>query len=367
VALDLARAVEAAMAGLQGDQWPTTLAWISDPMRWPSLVDFERERISRALVERTGFLAEQLPSSVDTTSIASLRAVVDQAITARDQSLLTQARSFLNATLPVRAAERSANGDFKAAEKIWREGLLSFFDGRQQPKLERVAEPVRNIVVQMFEDLRSLAMRDLEARETAVGAALRNDASGFTAQLRERLAAGADPEFLRLDLERLRDELGQSYPSASRFRSDPWVDVKREMEACERTLVAAAVDLARRRQGRTLDLAWRVFCAGNPEAAAGVLPPAGTGGAEPVVEQHRQALQAGALVAAAMVRALLQHPPVPGHLRDSGLVVELSAAAVPGGVQLLASTAAGAPRVAHVTEFRFADFWREVMQVDPKA
>ena len=154
---------------------------------------------------------------------------------------------------------------------------------------------------------------------------------------------------------------------ASRFRSDPWVDVKRDMEACERTLVAAAADLARRRQGRTLDLAWRVFCSGDPEAAAGVLPSAGTGASEPLVEQHRQALQAGALVAAAMVRALLQHPPVPGHLRDSGLVVELSAAAGLGGVQLLASTAAGAPRVAHVTEFRFADFWHEVMQVDPKA
>lgn len=72
-----------------------------------------------------------------------MRAAVERAIELRDHELLSRWQSFLAVDLPLRATERIANGDYREADKIWRNGLQSFFDGRLQPRLDKVSESLK--------------------------------------------------------------------------------------------------------------------------------------------------------------------------------------------------------------------------------
>ncbi|HZT55156.1 MAG TPA: hypothetical protein VFA35_02950, partial [Burkholderiaceae bacterium] len=113
-------------------------------------------------------------------------------------------------------------------------------------------------------------------------------------------------------------------------------------------------------------LAWRAFCAGNDTAALGLLQ--GVGGDDVQrrrIAEHERAIRAGARTADAMVRALALGPPFPG-LRRNGTVETLSAVQAADGVRLQATVASGAARTAHVTEFAFADLWREVLRRKPQ-
>ncbi|MCY2956203.1 MAG: serine/threonine-protein kinase [Planctomycetota bacterium] len=367
IAVLIEQAVAAAVVELQGESWPTTQRWIVNPERWPSLIDFERERISKLVLDRTGFLPEQLPQSVNAASVASLRAAVERAIELRDHELLSRWQSFLAVDLPLRATERSANGDYREADKIWRNGLQSFFDGRLQPRLDKVSESLKAKANKDFESAKNgtRGLPALQAAEQATAASLKDEARAGIQLLKERMALQFDPALLRQELQRLRAELGRSYPASSRFRADedPWREVERWVDACDRELTLNAAEAERQHINRLLDLAWLSF-GKDPVVAVQTLPlelPAADQRQQALLAEHRKALAAGSRVAVAMVKAL-QSGPVRLAAGSGGdpLSVELTAVAHDNGLQLIALDSSGLRWNAQVTEFRFGKLWDQL-------
>jgi serine/threonine protein kinase len=364
----LEESVGSVVAELQGEHWPQTQAWLENPERWPAMADFEREKLGRLLRDRTGFLVEQLPQSVDRAAIVALRTQVEQALRVRDGGLRNRATRWIEETLPGSAAERVGNGDYAAAEKLWSRGLTGFFDGLQVPRLERLSDPAQKDFEKAFKDARDAALTDLAKRERAKAEELRDTVHEGIADLRARLKAGGNPELVAKALERLHQDVTQSFPDRTRFRLDvdPWPQVDIDCQSFGGEVRYEIDERDKRHLERVLDLAWRAFCAGGDTSALGLLH--GLGGDDDQrrrVAEHERAILAGAHTADAMVRALALGPAVPGHRRN-GPVEELSAVQAADGWRLLATVAGGEPRTAHVTEFAFADLWGEVLRRKPQ-
>jgi len=362
----LEESVRAVLAELQGEHWAQTQAWLENPERWPTMADFDRERLGKPLFERTGFRVEQLPQSVDRAAIVALRTQVEQALRVRDGGLENRALRWIEETLPASAAERVGNGDYAAADKLWRRGLAGFFDGPQVPHLERLPDAVQQRLKDAFKQKRDAALEDLSQREGAKADELKRTIREGIAELEKRRQADSNPDLLARALQRLHQDVAQSFPDATRFLVDPWPEVESRCRVLELELQDDIVARDKRHLDRVLDLAWRAFCAGGDTSALGLLH--GVGGDDEQqrrVAEHERAILAGARTADAMVRALALGPAVPGHRRN-GPVEELSAVQAADGWRLQATVAGGEPRTAHVTEFAFEDLWREVLRRKPQ-
>src|SRR5262249_50585410 len=156
----------------------------------------------------------------------ALRTQVEQALRVRDGGLENRATKWTEETLPASAAERVRNGDYAAAERLWSRGLAGFFDGLQVPRLERLPSPVQQKIQAAFDRAHEAALRDLSQRERAKADELVRTVQEGIAELTERLHGGGNPELVARALERLHQDVTQSFPDATRFRLDPWSEVE---------------------------------------------------------------------------------------------------------------------------------------------
>jgi hypothetical protein len=299
---------------------------------------------------------------VDRAAIDALRTQVEQVLRVRDDGLRNRALRWIDETLPASAAERAGNGDFAAAGRLWSRGLAGFFDGMQVPRLERLPGPVQKQLQELFDRKRDAALTELSQREHERCEELQDTATARIKDLTARLDAGGNPELLARELQQLHQDLTQSHPDSTRFRIDPWPLVERKFHEFELRLQRDILQRDKQHLERVLDLAWRAFCAGNDTSALGLLQGVGENDEQRRrIAEHERAIRAGARTADAMVRALALGPPFPG-LRRNGTVETLSAVQAADGMRLQATVTGGAARTAHVTEFAFADLWREVQR-----
>src|SRR5262249_50058719 len=152
---------------------------------------------------------------------------------------------------------------------------------------------------------------ELSQRERAKAGELRRTVVDGIKELGERLLAGGNPDLLARALQRLHQDVTQSFPDATRFfRLDPWPEVESRCQEFGRTLQTEIDAGNKRHLERVLDLAWRAFCAGGDASALGLLNGVGSDDDQRRrVAEHERAIRAGAHTADAMVRALALGPP----------------------------------------------------------
>lgn len=331
-----------------------------DAQRWPDRATLVREHMGTPLATRLGLAADQLPSGVSTASLGRATDAIAALVRQRDSALEDRARQHFEIELPMRADERVRQGDFVAAERLWREGFFGFFDGLRQPLPDRLAGALRTELEERFARLREAGLAQLDAAEASAAAAMTEEGAQVLAVLRERLGA-ADGTDAVADaaraFARARERLLAAHPGPGRFRAalDPWprfaasaTGFEHEVELRTASARAAATD-------QFVDLAWRAFADGSADAALLVLQSAEPAVASEALAGHRVALEAAKAVVGAVLAGLQSAPPpVPGYPRNGGVPVELRV--VDG--ELEARIAGGSWRSAQLTEFRFADLYR---------
>ncbi|MEC7584740.1 MAG: serine/threonine-protein kinase, partial [Planctomycetota bacterium] len=369
VSQDLQREVDELAGELGNTGWPGLQGWLVEPGGWPSLADVEA-RFDRQLFERTGLTRQQLPSRVSTLALDEVLERARRAVQRRDQSLVSQFRHHVEVTLPSRADERLRSGDFRGAERVWRNGRSSFFDGRRQPVPEAVEATQREQQDRLFGEARDLGLQRVDLAEKNLGSALRQEAEDGLADLRVELANDAAAAALEGGLARLREALRRAYPSTARFRpaADPWPAVESELSGFERAVDMRASEQARARASAVIDLAWRAFCSGDAQAGLMVLgePNAEPGDNEALIEGHRRVLRAASTVKDAMLRALQGNAHAfPGYPRNGAATMELRVLGdqVP---RLYARPPGGELRPARITEFLFEDLWQRAFAAGPE-
>ncbi|MGE3171119.1 MAG: protein kinase [Planctomycetota bacterium] len=356
---------------LRGDLWPAVAQFTRDPQRWPDVREVVAEHVTRRLLLATGLLREQLPAGVHVQGLDRLVADIERLVAERNRGLEERAAVHFEVALPARAEERLRQGDFAGAERVWREGYAGFFDGLRQPLPERVEPAVRAAAEERYVRARDAGLADIDAAEARVAAALLRESDEGIAALRLLLEGGTAPAEVRARTARLRDQLGQAYPSSGRFRSaaDPWPGVAARFDALAHELQVRELQWQQRAGDAAIDLAWRAFCDGSADAALGVLgaPQRDPDSLAPLLARHRQTLQSARLVGDAVVRALQNAPPpIPAWPRNGGVPVELRADAGQEP-RLQAQVAGGSWRTARITEFRFEDLWQRARAATPDA
>ncbi len=354
------------------------VAWLDDPVSWPDLDRWERERLTPQLRRRCGISAAQLPGNVALRRLDELRATVEGLLRDRDLAVLRRFEEHLAVTVPVRVEERVRADDFAAGHRLWNNALDDFFDGVRQPLPDRLsaalAQKVRDRHTLAM--ARSRALPAVDAAEAACVDALSAEVAEVTRALRERLAAQTDVDLVAAALQRFERELQQTWPPATRFRlgRDPWPGVERQLRELHQVVALTQDEAASYRRERLLDLVWRTFYHGTSRDALAVLaalPSPPPGSATEQVAGHRRCLSAAAQVGDALIGALVRHArPVAVFPRAGvGPAIELRAE-VADGVPVLWSQAVGqAPRRAHLTDFRFVDLVARLRQddIDPLA
>jgi tRNA A-37 threonylcarbamoyl transferase component Bud32 len=369
----LQTAIDGVVAQLSGEQWPQLSAWLRDPLVWPDRPRCERERIAPPLLEQAGVVLGQMPPQVRTLRLDELLARVDRELSLRDQELLLRFETLLASVLPARADERVRAGDFAAAERLWRDAVVTFFDGVRMPLPERLTGGVAQRVGDLHERAQRAALSDIAAAEAGVGDALRGEVEEVAAGIVARLRDGEAPELVAASLARFRQELAQVWPAPSRFRvgHDPWPEVERRLGALHQQVTAAVAQQAEQRFERRCDLAWRTFCQGGAADAlallAGVEPP--TPAHAERQRRHREALEAALLVEQALLRAIARStvPVVAFPRSGSAQAVELRAEPVDEGFRLTSQRIGQPARTARLGEFRFSDLvgWLQQKGLDP--
>jgi tRNA A-37 threonylcarbamoyl transferase component Bud32 len=357
----LQAAVDGVVATLLGEQWPELAAWLHDPLLWPDRARCERERIAPRLRDTAGVELGQLPPQVRTLRLDELLARVDRELAQRDQEVLRRFEAWLGSALPARVDERVRAGDFAAAERLWRDAALTFFDGVRLPLPERLSAVVAQRVADLHDRCRRDGLPAVEAAEAAVVAALGGEVEEVAAGLGQRLQQGQDPDLVAAALTRFRQDLAQVWPAPGRFRlgRDPWPGIERRLGALQQDIQAAVANAADQRFERRCDLVWRTFCQGSADDALAVL--AGAGPLLPAhvqrQQQHRQALEAARLVERAVLAAVARCTvPVVAFPR-SGLAQAVELRAEPEGdtFRLTSQRIGQAARAARLGEFRFTE------------
>ena len=365
---DLQTALDAFVAQARPSQMPAIEAEAQDPQRWPAGAALARDHLLSPLAKSLGLARDQLPNAVDTRALDSALTEVEDIVRRRDQSLAERARRHLELEVPTRADERLRQGDFVGAERVWREGLLGFFDGLRQPSLDRIAAAFRSQIEERFDRARAQGLAAIDAAESRAASALRNEVADGLAALRSRHAEDcASPRAILERLSacsRLRDQLAAAYPASTRFRAanDPWNEAGAQLTAFERELRTAFEDAERAHEDQLCDLAWRAFIDGDAAAGLAVLSGCRVRGKDEKdwIEPHREAMRAASAVARAVIVSLsAAPPPIPGYPRNGGVPVELRASS---DGTLEARIGAGHWRSAQLSEFRFGDLWRRSAQ-----
>ncbi len=370
---DLQAAVDGVVAVLLGEQWAALAAWLRDPQLWPDRPQCERERIAPPLLAAAGVVLGQLPPQVRTLRLEELLARVDRELAERDQELLLRFEHYLGSPLPARVDERVRAGDFAAAERLWRDAVVTYFDGVRLPLPERLNGATAQRVTDLHERARRSAAAGIEAAEAAVIEALRGEVDEVADGLGARLRDGDAPDAVAAALARFRQELAQVWPAPGQFRVglDPWPDVERRLAVLQQGILAAAARQADERFERRCDLVWRTFCQGSAADALSVLA-----GAEPSTpaqaeryRRHHEALAAAQLVEQALLRAIARStvPVVAFPRSGAAQAVELRAEAAGDTFQLTCQRIGQPVRAARLGEFRFTDLvtWLRQHGIDP--
>ncbi len=344
-----------------------------DPQRWAPGMSLARDHVLSPLARALGLPRDQLPASVDTRGLDKVLTEIEEIARRRDQTLSERALRHLDVELPLRAEDRLRQGDYSGAERVWREGYLSWFDGLRQPTPDRLAATTRLRLEDRFERARDQGLAQVDVLEKRTANALRNEATDGLAALRAQ-ATGDDrsPRALEARIAacaRLREQLIAAYPPSSRFRTanDPWHELAGAFASFDREQQVAFEAAERTHEEQLCDLAWRAFVDGD--AAAGLAVLAGcrqrANDETDWIEPHRVAMRAAEAVARAVVSSLSSAPPpIPGYPRNGGVPVELRASS---DGSLEARIGAGHWRAAQLSEFRFGDLWRRALQADGDA
>src|SRR5690606_36827642 len=91
--------------------WRTLVAWLHDPVAWPDIERWERERLAAVLRQRCGITVAELPANVALRRLDELRASVVGLLRERDQELLRRFEEHLDVTVPSCVDERVRAGD----------------------------------------------------------------------------------------------------------------------------------------------------------------------------------------------------------------------------------------------------------------
>lgn len=364
------RAVQAALdataAGFTGPGWQDLAAWLRHPGEWPGRARFEKERLARRVVEATGMLPRQLPSTINTAGIVELRSAVDEEISRRDTEFIRRLETYVATALPDRVHERLLAGDYAGAQRLWEKALESFCDGVREPARERLAEATLRQARDRCDQAWQIARPAIDTAETAVADEMRRAVANVVGYFDEQVAEGADPADLAARITEFRQSLLQDWPASSRFRPDrdPWREIDRMIgEVRQRTALAAAAAADERFEHRS-DLAWRALCHGDTAAAQAIFEDivAPSESALARLAQHRRALADAAAVEARLLAVLVKSERVVKAFprRGNGLAVDVRATAEGGQPTLLAQGLGESARPAAVSDFRFSDLLREI-------
>lgn len=289
VVIELQQAVDSVVDLLKLSRPSSLDTWLHDPVRWPDLAAFERERLDEQVRARAGVSLTQLPSAVDTSRIEQLQQAVATIISQRDAELVVRFDQFLTTQLPGRASERLRASDFSGADVLWRDALRTFCNGADRPFPERLSEQARATMEGKRDTAKRRALLVLQLEEKKVIEALQNEVADMVAVFVARLQGpdSADPWIISEALQRFRSNLGHYWPPADNFRlgSDPWPGVEQQLMSAEQTIELAVNELQGRQFEARCDLAWRVYCNGDASAARAVLDHV-----EPVTSAQRQEL-----------------------------------------------------------------------------
>ncbi|MBM4062072.1 MAG: serine/threonine protein kinase [Planctomycetes bacterium] len=355
-------AVDEVAAALRDRGWRELLAWLRDPAVWPDRSLVAQQRVHPALEAATGLLPSQLAEVVRVDRIDALWPELEAELRARDDELLRRFEGHLEGALPAQVEELLRAANFAAADRLWA-NALQWFDGVRAPPLERLGEATALRARQQRDHGWQRARPAMDAAETLVADALRNQAADSLLHLRERLAAGADPDLVAEAAARLRLDLQQSWPPSARFRAarglDPWPEVERQFGVFQHAASVAVAEAAARPFERRLDLAWRALCDGSPADGLAVLAdlaPPEPRFAAPLAE-HRRALQAALAVQEAVLAAIARvGEPVAAFPRaGSGYAVELHVDAGSGRPQLWCRAAGHLARPTSLAEYRCSE------------
>jgi tRNA A-37 threonylcarbamoyl transferase component Bud32 len=312
VVVELQQAIDDVVDSLKLMRQSSIDIWLHDPMRWPDLATFERERLDQKIRERTGISLAQMPSAVRTLRIEQLQQAVATIISQRDAELLVRFNQFLTTQLPGRANERLRASDFAGADVLWRDALRTFCNGADRPFPERLAEPTRSMMQKKRDaaKLQALAVLKLEEEKTidALQKEVTDTVAIFVARLKD--PDPADPWVVSEALQRFRSNLGHYWPPADNFRlgNDPWPGVEQQLMSAEHAVEFAMNELQGRRFDARCDLAWRVYCSGDAVAARSVLDdmePA-TNAQRQELAGHRRCLDATQQVEQAILQAIAE-------------------------------------------------------------
>ncbi|MFT4512214.1 MAG: serine/threonine protein kinase [Planctomycetota bacterium] len=312
VAIELQQAVDDVVNSLDLTRPSRIYSWLIDPLRWPDLATFERERLYPMVRKQAGINLDQMPSAVRTLRVEQLQHAVATIIRQRDAELLVGFDHFLTTQLPGRANERLRVSHFAAADVLWRDALRTFCNGADRPFPERLAKQTRTTMETKRDEAKKDALAVLKLEEEKTIHALEQEVADTVAVFVARLKDPdpADPWVVSEALQRFRSNLGDTWPPADNFRlgSDPWKGVEQKLMSVEHAVVLAMSELQGRRFDARCDLAWRVYCNGDAVAARSVLDdmdPA-TEAQRQELAGHRSCLDATQLVEQAILRDIAE-------------------------------------------------------------
>lgn len=327
VVIELQQAIDRVADSLKLTRPSSIDTWLHDPVRWPDLATFRRERLLPKVREQAGISLDQLPSAVRTMRLEQLLQAVVTIISQRDAELLVRFDQFLTTQLPGRANVRLRASNFAGADALWRDALRTFCNGADRPFPERLNEPTRTSMEHKRDVAKEQALKVLQLVEQKTVQALQKEVADTAALLLARLEGPdrADPWIVSESLQRFRSNLGHYWPPADNFRlgNDPWPGIEQQLMSTEHAVELAMNELQGRRFDARCDLAWRVYCNGDAAAARSVLE-----AMEPVTDAqrqelagHRRCLAATELVEQAILQAIAE--------QSAPLVAFRAATAVP--------------------------------------
>lgn len=312
VVIELQQAIDKVADSLKLTRPSSIDTWLHDPVGWPDLATFERQRLLPKVREQAGISLDQMPSAVRTLRLEQLRQAVGAIISQRDAELLVMFGQFLTTQLPGRANVRLRASDFAGADALWRDALRTFCNGADRPFPERLNEQTRTTMEQKRNVAKEQALKVLQLEEQKTVAALQKEVADTAALFATRLEGPdrADPWVVSESLQRFRSNLGHYWPPADNYRlgNDPWPGVEQQLMSTEHAVELAMNELQGRRFDARCDLAWRVYCNGDAAAARSVLEDM-----EPVTDAqrqelagHRRCLEATEEVEQAILRAIAE-------------------------------------------------------------
>jgi tRNA A-37 threonylcarbamoyl transferase component Bud32 len=361
VALDLQATLGAIVTELQGARLNQIVTWIKDPGIWPGFGEFQREYLLPEVRKRTGIGLRQLPLRVSKKRVDILFETVERIIGQRDAEFLVRFQQFLDSELPSRVNVKLRASHFAAADALWRDALLTFCDGVQQPLPERLSEQCRDRIESMCAKAQTSFHRDLEKVEQVTIRALDAEVVATVTHFLKELEEGADAVLISEALRRFRSNLGHYWPSPKNFRigRDPWPAVEQKLISASHAVELAVSEEQSLRFDSRCDLAWRAFCNGDSAAALSVLDYM-----NPVTDKqkqelvgYRRCLAACRLVEQAILRAIAAEvQPVAAFRLSNSIPFALRVASTGENLQLFGSAIGQDESIAlRLTELRITD------------